>query len=209
MSTWAADLGMGGGDAQIWSSSLVVTQGQVVQSPADWEFYKRIAATGSGATDPADDTTNYIAASYRRTLALPSRAPFLTTAAGSYYAANLPATSPRISQGVRTLIFSATGRGVVGFFGIGCSNAGILRVEMIIDGRTVYDSNVTMQGDNGWTLIGRTVNGVFASTNYPDYNALVDPYAPEFRRSVAVYVTPTNNSRNGTDRFASLVIGQG
>lgn len=66
MSDYSDFFGGGGGSAKLWASGMTVRKWQTVQSPLDGELYTRTAATGSGATDPADDITNYVAASYRR-----------------------------------------------------------------------------------------------------------------------------------------------
>lgn len=193
---------------RVWQSGMTVSQGEIVTSPLDWEEYRRIAATGGGNLDPADDTTNYYGFSYRRTLAIPTRAAITSQGAGTQFATNIPATNPALVAGVRTLIFSATGRGVLGFCGIGASNAGTMKVEVLIDGRAVHDSSVTFGNGTVWLLVGKTVFGKVGSTEYPDYKGLVDSYSAEFRRNVSVYVTP-ETARNGTDRFVNLAIGQG
>lgn len=49
-----------GGTAPLWASGETFDQYQVVKSPAaSGALYIRITAAGSGATDPASDTTNY------------------------------------------------------------------------------------------------------------------------------------------------------
>lgn len=49
-----------GGAAKIWTSGVTYKQGAIVLSPAsNYQAYVRITAAGSGATDPASDTTNY------------------------------------------------------------------------------------------------------------------------------------------------------
>lgn len=195
MSTWAADLGMGGGDAQIWSSSLVVTQGQVVQSPADWEFYKRIAATGSGATDPANDLSNYVAASYRRTgsLAVPSGS-FPTNT--NFVTSGATRVAPTIGAGVRSLLVSATGRGSLTFLGASqpVGSGRPARWEVIIDGRVVLDQTITLPSGQATVIVGRTtmnsagVEGIYA---WEDYSPV------EFRRSIEIYITPTLATSGG------------
>lgn len=48
------------GGARLWVSGETVDQYEVVKSPADGgALYVRTTASGSGATDPASDTTNY------------------------------------------------------------------------------------------------------------------------------------------------------
>lgn len=72
MSTTSGILGLGG-SVQLWVSGATVTQWDYRKSPIDGEVYQRTAATGGGTTDPANDTTNYVAASYVRVSALPSK----------------------------------------------------------------------------------------------------------------------------------------
>ncbi len=190
MSTWAADLGMGGTDAQIWAPSLVVAQGQIVQSPVDWEFYKRISATGSGSTDPADDFINYVAASYVRTASLRSSALSPIGASSTFAQYGATVVNPSISAGVRTLIVSATGRGSVGFLGVSnfIGSSRTFRLELIIDGRALADNNVTLSNNQYILPIGRTSMN---SAGNEGYYAWDDNYPINFRRSVSVYVTPT------------------
>lgn len=51
---------LAGGTARLWVTGETVDQYEVVKSPAaSGALYVRTTATGSGATDPASDTTNY------------------------------------------------------------------------------------------------------------------------------------------------------
>lgn len=189
MSTWASILGMGGGDAQIWSSGLTVTQGQTVLSPADWELYTRISATGAGATDPADDLTNYIARSYRR--AAPFAAPTGRIAVGGSFATSgATRVAPVISAGTRTLLVSASGRGSLTFLGAANNNAGTKtqRWEIAVDGRVLLDASVANDYGFASIFVGRTTmnsSGTEGTYAWEDYSPI------EFRRSLSIYVTPT------------------
>ena len=88
----------GGGGVKTWVSGAPVLQRALVVSPADNEVYIRKTATGSGTTDPADDTTNYNAVSYSRVLNLPVPPVIARSAPAGTFAANIamsgiPATS--------------------------------------------------------------------------------------------------------------------
>lgn len=198
-----------GGSAQIWSSSLVVTKGQIVQSPADLSFYKRTAATGSSATDPADDLVNYVAEDYYRVGTLSDKGLLYSTTVPTYYAVNTTRVAPTIAAGVRGLLFSATGRGALYFLGAArqVSATGNFRIEVIVDGRTIFDKSANPTGTS-WTIIGSTVPGIIASTNYNDTNAILDSAPVEFRRSISVYVTPTGTPAGVNDVFAYYLRGR-
>ena len=49
---------IGGGDPQYWVSGTTYALGKTVRSPADHQRYVRVVA-GAGATDPANDATNW------------------------------------------------------------------------------------------------------------------------------------------------------
>lgn len=200
----------GNGNVPLWYSGMEVQRWQTVRSPADGELYTCTAATGAGATDPADDTTNYVAISYRRTLSIANVSPRSSLNASTLFASNIPKTSPpSIGAGVRTLIFSASGRGVLGFFGFVAEGTATWRVEIIIDGRTVHDNSLSIGTGNIYMPVGRTVfTKTAASVEATDGTAFADAYSPEFRRSVAVYVTPAT-ARTGAEKFAYLVQSEG
>lgn len=187
MSTWPGNLGMGGGDAQMWSSGLTVSQGQTVRSPADFELYTRSAATGSGSTDPADDVANYFGASYERTTGIlaSNTTKGLGGTFSTIFATFTVASLPVVGAGVRTLAFSLSGRGVLS--GLAVTRGGsadTMRVELIVDGRTIYNVVQSYGASAVWLGPGisfDTSSGVIGLTSD----------AIQFRRSVAVYVTPT------------------
>ena len=184
---------------QLWSSGMTVAQWQEVRSPLDGEVYRRKTATGSGATDPADDTTNYIAVSYVRSTALPLKTSAwaaLGSASSAYYAFGITKTTPGlIATGVRTQILSLTGRGGVGFIGFFANaSSSTYRVEVICDGRTICDvTNAVGVNYASMTLLGNTFPGTPPGApsvsqegfGFPDTNG------PRFRRSFQVYLTPT------------------
>ena len=53
--TLSAAIAAAGGAPRTWASGLSINQGELVLSPTDWELYRRVAPTGSGAVDPADE----------------------------------------------------------------------------------------------------------------------------------------------------------
>lgn len=191
MTTLATILGLGGGDWPLWSPSLTVAQWATVRSPADGEIYTRRTATGSGSVDPADDLVNYFSPGYDRITAVTG--PIAALAAGgtpsvSYAKNAAKASIPAIALNVRTLVYSLTGRGLVGFLGVSRGQSGTMRTEIIVDGRTVYDSTIAHGSATGCTIIGSSVADT-ASTLIG--NAVDDPVGIPFRRTFAVYVTPT------------------
>lgn len=202
---------LGGGGAKPWVSGMTVAQWQDVISPADGETYRRKTATGGGATDPADDVTNYIAVSYTRCLAMFAKSSNFggngpVSANHTSWAYGIPrVTLGNVSAGSRRLLHYQSGRGKLLFLGAYKSSAAAtVRFEVIIDGRTVLDVSRTSSGAyQCLTLLGNTANGVVeGNTNasiegygYPD------PSGPEFRRSLELYVTPTAGGFNTTDFF--------
>ena len=182
----------GGGSARLWVSGATVKPFDAVVSPLDGDIYRRKTATGAGATDPANDLTNYIAVTYRRCrqLAAPGATP-LAGASGmsAILAAGGKVVTPAPAAATRTQIVAVTGRGRARLAGVqwvtNTAPAMTARFEIIIDGRTVLD----FTGVNGgitqpnWTLLGGVwVNG---STLMPSLDTVF------FRRSFEVYVTPT------------------
>lgn len=183
--------GMYGMDAPLWVSGATVPQWQSVTSPADGEVYRRITATGGGTTDPADDTTNYVAVSYERTADLLNGAVLAVSGiTASNLAANaVVATLPAISTSVRTSIFSVSGRGKVDYLAFLKAAAGTTRVEVLVDGRTILDQTPTFTTTTVLLAIGTPiVNSIPAA----DVRVAVwDPAGVEFRRSLQVYITNT------------------
>ena len=199
----------GVGNVKIWASGSIVRKWQTVRSPADGELYKRITADGSGATDPADDLVNYVAEDYYRVATLSDKGLLYSATVPAYYAVNTTRVAPTIAVGVRSLLFSATGRGALYFLGAArqVSATGNFRIEIIVDGRTIFDKSANPTGTS-WTIIGSTVPGIIASTNYNDTNAILDSAPVEFRRSISVYVTPTGTPAGTSDVFAYYLRGR-
>lgn len=181
-----------GGSIPFWQSGRTVIKGDYVKSLLDLEIYQRLTADGAGTTDPADDFTNYVAASYVRTSSLRSSALSPIGASSGFAQYGVTLVAPSISAGVRTLIVSATGRGSVGFLGVSnfIGSSKTFRLELTIDGRALVDNNVSLSTNQYILPIGRTSMN---SAGNEGYYAWDDNYPINFRRSVAVYVTPTTS----------------
>lgn len=176
-----------------WVSGMTVRKYEVVISPADNEEYKRITVTGGGTTDPADDTTNYVAVSYERTAALTDVAP-ITRSGMTFSNIGLGATQttlPAIGVSARTSILSVTGRGCIDYFAFMKSAGGTSRIEIVCDGRTILDNSSTYTTGTALLAIGQPDNG---DVSYPMTLAKFDPKGVEFRRSLQVYLTNTVTS---------------
>lgn len=180
--------------APLWSSGMTVAQWQEVRSPLDGEVYRRKTATGSGATDPADDTTNYVAVSYSRVTALPAPGTTARTMGGAIgkfaNGANKSALNS-VPVATRTQILNMSGRGSLLFAAI-VSNESTnysRRLEVVIDGRTVLDVTVSFAGSGDYQLFVGTGTEFFDGTTlYPVYSAIPQIDLP-FRRSCSVYLT--------------------
>jgi hypothetical protein len=205
MTTLPELLGQGGGSIPIWFSGRTVLKWDTVRSPADGELYTRIAADGAGTTDPADDITNYVAASYRR---IPSLAPpagnFATNSQFATYGATK--VSPVISAGARTLLVSATGRGSLTFLGAAQTSGSnrTTRWEVIADGRVLLDQSLTLATSQGFAILGRTTMNSSAVEGVYTWE---DSYPLEFRRSLSVYITPAIATTASTDFWAYRLRG--
>ena len=198
----------GASGAKPWGSGAVIKQYAYVISPADLEIYQRKTATGSGATDPADDLTNYIAASYERTSALPLREPDVSSSnhGTTVQLQGLPiADMGVITANTRTLALSLTGRGSLDALGFNVTQAGTCRVEVLVDGRSVFDLSRAGNASSGmaWPIVGLQM-GATTAMDYlsPVSNAL------EFRRSLQVYFTPNFTTATARNYICSLYKAQ-
>ncbi len=187
----------GGGSAELWSASATIEQGALVISPLDKEVYRRVAATGISSTDPADDLTNYVAASYARTTSLP-----IGYTLPQIYADNVRGVTrtaqTNIAQGARTQALSVTGRGQLLHVGAWRSaNSGEtagLRTEIWVDGRKLVEWESTAAGAHYVTALG-------ASTKVGD-DVIAAPAAPVvFRRSLVIWITPTYRAWTGSAEY--------
>ena len=192
----------------LWVSGMTVAKWQDVRSPIDGEVYMRTAATGGGTTDPADDWTNYVARSYRRITALPTVGDVGLEALPSTakFASNAVVVVPTAtSAGVRVSQLSVSGRGQIAYLGFakGSANGGTL--ELLIDGRTVFNDLVLTAGANFAIILAGShgSNGSYpASVAIPDSGGGI-----EFRRSVELYFTPATTSIGTAGRLAYIIRG--
>lgn len=183
---------------RVWQSGMTVTQGERVISPLDWEEYRRIAATGGGTTDPADDLTNYNALTYRRVTGLGSPPTLVNNAqAGNFANGATKVLVGVLAAGVRTEIFSATGRGSLAFLGFLKAATGGGRFELEVDGRAVFDDSIQSASSEVTIFVGAPGSG--GSGPLPAFSAIAADVGVQFRRSVRIHYTPagavtTNNT---------------
>ena len=179
--------------AQLWSSGMTGAKWQEVRSPLDGEVYRRKTA-GAGATDPANDITNYVAVSYSRVTALPAPGTTARTAGGTIgnfaNGANKSALNS-VPAATRTQILNISGRGSLLFAAIisGESSLYSRRLEVVIDGRTVLDVTVSFASSSDYQLfVGTGVTLFSGAALYPVYSAIPQIDLP-FRRSCSVFLT--------------------
>jgi len=190
-----------------WASGMTVRQWEVVVSPTDGEEYRRTASTGGGTTDPADDTTNYVADSYTRVTALPGGiTPYSQAAASGANFANgaVKVATGVIAAGARTQILSVSGRGLICYLGFmkGAANGG--RLEVAIDGRSVFDASIQSANSDANVLIGSAGPGG-SSFGYAAYYALPEP-GIEVKRSLVVHYTPTTTATHASNTVLAHII---
>lgn len=192
-----------------WASGMTVKKNEVVKSPADNEDYERITATGGGTTDPADDTTAYVARSYKRTTTMSKGRFFMMPnyggAAGPVGAT--AATMGAVSPGVRTLALSITGRGTIQYLLAAKAESGNMRVEIFIDGRMVLDETATFSAGTGALYIGAPMY-VAAVSDSSAHKASPELAGPQFRRSLQVYLTPIGTASYSSSGVAYIVEGE-
>lgn len=197
---------IGGGSVKLWSSGETVLKWDYRKSPIDGEIYQRITATGSGTTDPADDVTNYVAVTYPRATARPATSTREIATNSNGIIASVYVTVAAISAGVRTKILAATGRGSCSFLAwqanMGTANG---RLEIVVDGRTIYDATQTMGAapTHQWCQIpvGSLINAGAATFNFlaiPDGAPLV------FRRTFDVWFTPSATTSAGNQLWHAV-----
>lgn len=179
--------------AQLWVSGMTVAKWQEVRSPLDGEVYRRKTA-GAGATDPADDITNYVAVSYSRVTALPAPGTTARTGGGEIgnfaNGANKSALNS-VPVATRTQILNMSGRGSLLFAAIvsGAFASYSRRLEVVIDGRTVLDVTVSSASNGAYQLfVGTGMALLDGATLYPVYSAIPQIDLP-FRRSCSVFLT--------------------
>lgn len=175
-----------------WASGMTVKKGEIVKSPADNEDYERIAATGGGTTDPADDVANYVARSYVRTVALPN---VLSATTSLFHGCQRSTLGAMTVAGGRTSMLSVLGRGSVSVLGVApLANGSTIRIEVFCDGRSIFDKTQSYSN----------VNQAHGIIGFPDGYATVgnadvlQPAEPAivFKRSFQLFWTVT-----GADTF--------
>lgn len=186
---YSAVLGLG---KRTWASGMTVKKNEIVKSPADNEDYERITATGGGTTDPADDTTNYVARSYRRTISLPavtasSLLDAVTTTSVAMGATRI--NTPAVAVGVRGNVLSITGRGNIDYLLLNKSASSSMLIEIVCDGRTIYSQNPGLNNVNS-AVVPIGMLGPSSDHSVLFRYAIFDPLGVEFRRSFEVFVTP-------------------
>lgn len=191
---YSAVLGLG---KRTWTSGMTVKKNEVVKSSLDNEDYERITATGGGTTDPADDTTNYVARSYRRTISLPAvsannaSSGSVTTTSVALGATRI--NTPAIAVGVRGNVLSITGRGNIDYLLLNKYAASSMLIEIVCDGRTIYSQNPGLNSVNG-AVIPIGLLGPNSDHSSLFRYAIFDPLGVEFRRSFEVFVTPVTDA---------------
>ena len=185
--TLAKILGQGGGGLDVWASGKTVVQFDYVISPTDMEIYQRKTATGSGATDPYSDTTNYRCVSFDRATAIVAQPSPVSFGGGVAISTGLSfsASNPALSAGVRTSLLSVTGKGAALFYAFSRSSTvttSQMRIELIFDGIPIVD--VTFAASSG-TLTGSAVFiGSLSSSNLPAFTLPIN-----FAKSFQVFAT--------------------
>ena len=166
-----------------WASGMTVRKNEIVKSPADNEDYERVTATGAGTTDPADDTTNYVARSYTRVLSLP--ATNSTISSNSVLGFTKTNFSLTMAAG-RTKITEINGRGQLSLFTVCPMSEATIRTEIFCDGRSVYDYTGANASNSFSTInVGSLISSSTGYTLLPVNNPAV------FRRSLQIYMTAT------------------
>ncbi len=191
---------------RVWQSGMTVTQGERVISPLDWEEYRRISATGGGTTDPADDLTNYNALTYRRVTALGPISAITNHSNPVFFAQGATKAAPGvIAVGTRAEIFSATGRGALAYLGFMKATTGGGRLEIVVDGRAVFDDPVPQGAADVHIFIGAPGMAVGGSANNPAQVALPMDVGVQFRRTVRIYYTPTTTATVANTTLAYIM----
>lgn len=189
----------GAGGIKPWVSGATIKRYAYVVSPTDLEVYQRKTATGSGATDPYSDTTNYRPASFDRVSSITNAWSAGGTSPGSAsdFLGYVTAPTPAFSAGVRTAVLNISGRSSLRFFAVqaGAAVSGSVRLEILLDGRTVFDVTSSAYTASGNFSIGAGyVAGALSSVNIPGFD--------DFRcsNSLQVYITCSNAQSAGVVR---------
>ncbi|TDS73390.1 hypothetical protein [Comamonas sp. JUb58] len=183
----------GGSGANLWISGVPVPQWGLVISPLDGEVYRRTTATGAGTVDPANDITNYMAASYRRVTALTTYIDINNlSSTADRFANGATKLNMNITVNTRTNLLNVTGRGLVQYLGVIKAAASGGRLEVLIDGRSIFDKTVgTVNANYAAIVVGSAINWTTdnGASNIAAYTALPEE-GVEFKRSLQVFYTP-------------------
>jgi hypothetical protein len=110
-----------------------------------------------------------------------------------------------ITANTRTLALSLAGRGSLDALGFNVTQAGTCRVEVLVDGRSVFDLSRAGNASSGmtWPIVGLQMGATTAMDFLsPVSNAL------EFRRSLQVYFTPNFTTVTARNYIRSLYKAQ-
>ena len=197
----------GASGAKLWVSGMTAKQYAYVISPTDLEIYQRKTATGSGATDPYSDTTNYRPVSIARLSSISN-----AWSGGSWTVSGVDgvfsgakSSSAALGAGVRTLMLSAAGKGSLDFcalakWGTGATS-GTFRAEIVVDGRTILDTTFGAPGNNSFAVLNGWAGPVGAAV------LTTTPAQCPFSSSLQVYVTSSAGTGVGVFTFASAIRG--
>lgn len=189
---------IGGASAALWTSGETVTQWDYRKSSLDGEVYQRTAATGSGTTDPANDTTNYVAVSYKRVSALSVKGMIdnINNSVAQFANGAVKTAINGITAGTRTQVLSLSGRGSVAYLALSKAATGGGTIEIIVDGTTILNTaTATAVGTEVYIAIGSPGSGdVGGGTFRPVAVAVPDGDPVNFRRTFVVWYTPTTNA---------------
>ena len=187
--TLAKILGQGGGGLDVWASGKTVVQFDYVISPTDSEIYQRKTATGSSATDPYNDATNYRPVSVERLSSISNAwsGGAWTNNGTSFSFAGAVASAPNLPAGARTSVLSASGKGSLDFAALSkpgtATISGTIRAEIIVDGRTILDTTFATPGNYNFAVLHGWAGPVGPSVL--NTNAMACP----FSSSLQVFLT--------------------
>lgn len=195
---------------RMWASGVTFAKYETVLSPLDGEIYRRVAATGSGTIDPADDITNYFAVSYERTVSLPEPTVFNISHAGTGDNSIAPGSIKDVfgpaGPNQRIKMVDITGRGLLVFAGLmqtGTAGSRTWRMEIVVDGRVICDRTVPSNNTNRNVI---AFCGKMEGFGYGDqafYAGSVGPHGRgvEVKRSLEIWVSCSVEHMTNQDLF--------
>ena len=197
----------GASGAKPWVSGAVIKRYAYVISPTDSEIYQRKTATGSGATDPYNDATNYRPVSVERLSSISNAwsggSWTVSSVVGAFAGAN--SSSAALGAGVRTLMLSAAGKGSLDFCALAKWGAnaisGTFRAEIIVDGRSILNTTFGTPSDTSFAVLNGWAGPVGAAV-------LTTTRAQcPFSKELQVYVTSSAGTSQYAFTFASAIRG--